>query len=227
MLSAIAVDDEPLALEKLHTFIKKIPEIHLVKTFSNCVEAINFIAEEQVDILFLDIQMNDMTGIELLQNFRIKPEVIIISAHSEHAVDSFELNVTDYILKPYSFARLSKGIEKCKRKKEISEINTEYIFIKTDYRIVKIEVKNILYVEGMRDYLSIQTTEGKILTLLNFPELMAMLPEKLFMRVHKSFIVSLRHIKSIERDRIYMDNKIIPISKTYKEVFYSVIGTKK
>lgn len=223
MLKCIAIDDEPLALEKLSLFLNKIEGIELIHTFSNCTEALGFLKTQEIDILFLDIQMNDITGIELMQQIKINAHVVIISAYDEFAVQGFELNVTDYIVKPFTFARLVKAIDKIDTiRQEIPATSKNFIFVKTDYRIIRIETKDIQYLEGMRDYICIRTTKN-ILTLLNFGELLRMLPSDKFIRVHKSFAVNLEHINAIEKDRIYMGEKIIPISKTYKEIFYNAI----
>lgn len=224
MLNCVAIDDEPLALEKLQAFIKKIPYVNLKASFSDCIAALPYLEQEAIDILFLDIQMDYMTGIQMLETSRLKPHIIIISAYSEHALKGYELNVSDYILKPYGFERFMKAVNKIRSaiessKKETPE-NESFIFVKTDSRIVKVLLANIFYLEGMRDYICINTTEGKILCLLTFPEILGLLPKNSFMRIHKSYIVNLSQIDSVEKHRVIMKDKRLPISLTYRADFY-------
>lgn len=222
----ITIDDEPLALEKLHTFLKKIPYVELVESFTNCIEALPAITALKPDILFLDIEMEHITGIQMLEKVAIKPRVIIISAYEKYAIKGYELNVSDYILKPYSFDRLLKAVEKVRQQllaqqSEKETVQTDYIFIKTDTRIVKILKTDIKYIEGMRDYLCIHTIDGRILTLLTFPQLLELLPTRAFVRVHKSYAVHLKHIDAVEKHRIHMGDTRIPVSLTYRDEFYA------
>ena len=225
MLNCVAIDDEPLALEKLKGFIERIPYLNLIAEFSDCISALPYLEKEAVDILFLDIQMDYMTGIQMLETSHIKPHIIIISAYSEHALKGYELNVSDYILKPYGFDRFMKAVNKVRSAienatREFPDEDKDYVFVKTDSRIIKILLDNILYLEGMRDYICIHTTEKKILTLLKFPEILELLPSSQFQRIHKSYIVSLRHIDSIERHRVKISDKLLPVSLTYRDEFY-------
>ncbi|MBI9060881.1 MAG: response regulator transcription factor [Marinilabiliaceae bacterium] len=226
-LTCIAIDDEPLALAKLKAIIAQIPYVELKETFSNCIDAIPYLTAQSPDILFLDIQMDHMTGIQLLEKVKVKPHVIIISAFEQYALKGYELNLTDYILKPYGIHRLIQAIEKIKQIKEATDLESkavkDYIFIKTDYRILKMNLQDILYIEGMRDYLCLHTKSEKILTHITFRELHEMLPADQFIRVHKSYMVHLAFIETIEKHRIYIQNAIIPISHTYREAFYKAI----
>jgi len=199
--------------------------VELVQSFSNCIEALPYITSEEPDLIFLDIEMEHITGIQLLQQVDIKPYVVIISAYEQYALKGYELNVSDYILKPYSFDRLLKAVEKVRGLMENRVLGeqdkqTDFIFIKSDTRIIKIYIADISHIEGMRDYLCIHTTKGKILTLLNFPQLLEMLPETTFVRVHKSFAVHLKHIDAVEKHRIYIGENRIPVSLTYRDHFY-------
>ena len=227
-LTCIAIDDEPLALEKLLSFISQIPNITCVGSYSSCVEALPQINQRNPDILFLDIEMEKITGIQLLETVPLKPYVVIISAYDRYALKGYELNVFDYILKPYSLSRLLKTTEKIQaaiREKETAQatIHKEYIFVKTDYRIMKIVIKEIYYIEGMRDYLCLHTQQGKILTHMIFSELLALLPDNEFIRIHKSFAVNIAHINTVEKHRLYINKQILPISETYRPDFYDRI----
>lgn len=226
-ITCIAIDDEPLAIDKLCNFISKIPYLKLLDTYISCIDAIPHINTLQPDIIFLDIEMSNMTGIELLEQVNISPYVIIISAYEQYALKGYELDVGDYILKPYSIQRLIKAVEKYRNanKPDIhTKTEEDFIFIKTDYKIVKVAVKEIQFIEGMSDYLSVNTTTGKILTLLRFKEMMELLPPSLFVRIHKSYVVNIASIASIEKHRIYIKDKILPISQTYRDGFYAKIN---
>ena len=228
-LTCIAIDDEPLALVKLVSFLEKIPGIRIIETFPNCIDAIPTISDSEIDIVFLDIHMDHMTGIDLLEKVKVKPHVIIISAFEKYAIKGYELNVCDYILKPYSIDRIIQAVEKIRNIKVAKNHNStisedEYIFVKSDYRIVKINLKNILFIEGMRDYLCFYTTTGKVLSPITFTQLQELLPKTSFIRVHKSFTVNLNAIEIIEKHRIYIAKHIIPISKTYRDEFYNKLN---
>ena len=225
MISCIIVEDEPLALKRTKEYIEKIPYLDLLQSFDNGFEAIGFLQEQPIDLIFLDIKMDELTGIQLLESLEHKPYVIVTTAYSEYALKGYELNVTDYLLKPFSIERFIQAVDKV-----ISHIDSttdnkgDFFFVKSDYRIEKIFYNDILFIEGMRDYRNIQTENKKILTLQTFGDLEKELPKSLFCRVHKSFIVPLNKIDLIERNRIKIKDKLIPISDTYKEKFYRKIG---
>ena len=224
-LACIAIDDEPLALQKLSGFLDKIPGIELVESFSNCVQAIPVLTSSEIDMVFLDIQMDQMTGIDLLEKVAVKPYVVIISAFEQYALKGYELNVSDYILKPFGIDRLIKAIEKVRHLKASGRPairnSADYIFIKSDYRIVKLNRDSIHFIEGMRDYLCFHTTKGKILSSITFTQLESLLPDSSFVRVHKSFTINLSSIETIEKHRIFIGKHIIPVSKTYRDSFYN------
>jgi two-component system LytT family response regulator len=228
-INCIAIDDEPLALSKLEGFISKVPELDLVRTFDNAIEAIGWLRENRTELIFLDIQMEQLTGIQFLEATGSDARIILTTAYDQYAIKGFELNVTDYLLKPYSFQRFVKAINKVMeyftRKSENTEMsgNDSYIFVKTEYRLERIDIDEILYIEGMKDYLRIICKNKKIMTLQSFTKLEECLPEKRFCRVHKSFIVALDKIKSIERGVILIADQRIPVSNTYKESFFSKI----
>ena len=218
-ISCIAVEDEPLALEKLVKYIKDIPWLELKSTFTNGIDALAYLRCNTVQLIFLDIQMTGITGLQLLDSLNYKPYVILTTAFSEYALRGYEYSVTDYLLKPYSFERFLQAVQKINSSNETNN-NNSFLFVKTDYKIVKIEHSDILYIEGMRDYRCIVTSQSKILTSITFTELETFLPKLLFVRIHKSYIISLQKIKSIEHHRIYIDNKILPIGESYKQIFY-------
>ena len=201
MISCIIIEDEPLALKRTKEYVEKIPYLDLKHSFDNGFEAIGFLKKNHIDLIFLDIKMDELSGIQLLESLDSKPHVIVTTAYSEYALKGYELNVSDYLLKPFTIERFIKAVEKVSH---------------------QIENKN----ESDHDFFFIQTESKKILTLQTFRELETELPDSLFCRVHKSFIVSLTKIESIERNRIKIKNTIIPISDTYKENFYRKIGFK-
>lgn len=224
IISCIIIEDEPLAMQRAREFVERIAFLKLVQTFDNGLDAIAFLKKEPVDLIFLDIQMDEFSGIHLLESLNQRPEVIIISAFNEYAVKGFDFSVTDYLLKPYTFERFMQAVIKVFDKlKRINNGVTDFIFVKTEYRLEKIVLNNILFIEGMSDYRRIHTVSKKIMTLETFKELELKLPANIFMRVHKSFIVSLNKIDSVERDRIKIQGELIPISETFRNGFYSSI----
>jgi two-component system LytT family response regulator len=225
MISCIIIEDEPLALKRTKEYVEKIPYLDLRHSFDNGFEAIGFLKEHNIDLIFLDIKMDELTGIQLLESLDKRPYVIITTAYSEYALKGYELNVTDYLLKPFTIERFIKAVEKVAGKFEQKhENNRDFFFVKTDYKIEKVFFKDVLFIEGMRDYRNIQTESRKILTLQTFGDLEKELPDSLFSRVHKSFMVALNKIDLIERNRIKIKDKMIPIGETFKENFYKKIG---
>jgi two-component system, LytTR family, response regulator len=229
-ISCIAIDDEPLALSKIEGFINKVPELKLIRTFDNAIETIGWLKENSADLIFLDIQMEQLTGIQFLEAAGSTSRVILTTAYDQYAIKGFELNVTDYLLKPFSFQRFLQAVNKVMdfyaRKGENQTASPEkdsFIFVKTEYRLERVDIENILYIEGMKDYLRIICTDKKIMTLQSFSKIEESLPEKKFCRVHKSFIVAIDKIKSVERGVILIADQRIPVSNTYKESFFSKI----
>jgi len=204
IINCIVIEDEPLALKKIKEFINQVDYLNLIASFSNAIEALGYLKKNSVDLIFLDIRMKKLSGIQLLESLHDRPKVIITSAYDEYALKGYELDVTDYLLKPFTFVRFLKSVEKVYGQlvELKSSTNNDYIFIKTEYRIEKIELKDILYIQGMKDYLQINTLNKKIMTLQTFKNLLDILPERDFQRVHNSFIISISKIKSIERNRI-------------------------
>ena len=233
-MKCIAVDDEPLALNLIEDFAKKIPFLNYIKSCKNAFEAIDIIQKEHIDLIFLDINMPDISGIELIKNIAHKPLVIFTTAYSEYAVQGFELSAVDYLIKPFLFERFFKAVNKAyeqynlKNKKTISvtqekSFAEDYIFVKADYSSVKIYLKDILYLEGLKDYVKIHTKEKKILTLITMKKIEEKLPSSNFIRVHRSFIVAIDKIESIQRNRIIINSIWIPVGNSYKNEFYKRI----
>ncbi len=224
--TCIIIEDEPLALERTKNFVNKVPFLNLSATFDNALNGMVYLSNNEVDLLFLDINMDELSGIELLESININSQVIITTAYQEYALKGYELNITDYLLKPFTFNRFLQAVNKAQENlnKNTTETSLEFIFVKTENRLEKITLKNIIYIEGMRDYRRIHTTTKKIMTLQNFKELEKIIPANLVCRVHKSYMVALNKIESIERNRIRIDDQLIPISETYKSSFFQLIN---
>ena len=232
-INCIIVEDEPLAVEKLTGFICQVSFLKLIQTFDNGIDAIGFIKSNPVDLIFLDIQMDKFTGIQLLESLSKRPQVIIVSAYDQYALRGYEFSVTDYLLKPYSFERFIQAVDKVaenhKTRQQKQSFNQpvaeDIIFVKTEYRIEKIGLNDILYIKGMKDYQMIVTKCKKIMTLQSFSEIEKVLPAPSFSRVHKSYIVALNKIERIEHNRIKIHNELLPIGDTYKDRFYDTLRT--
>ncbi|TRW99916.1 LytR/AlgR family response regulator transcription factor [Flavobacterium gawalongense] len=226
--SCIIIEDEPLALERTKSFVNKIPFLNLCGTFDNALNGLSYLKSNKVDLLFLDINMDELSGIELLESSKIESQVIITTAYQEYAIKGYELNVTDYLLKPFTFDRFLKAINKAQENinQFLPNVPLDFIFVKTENRLEKINLKDILFIEGMRDYRRIHTINKKIMTLQNFSELEQIIPSNLVCRVHKSYMVGINKIESIERMRIKISDQRIPISETYKELFFQVINNR-
>jgi DNA-binding LytR/AlgR family response regulator len=240
-INCIAIDDEPLALDIIRDYCSKVPFLNLMKTFDNAVESVQYIRSNKIDLMFLDIQMEELTGIQLLNALKQRPYVIFTTAYEAYALQGFELDVIDYMLKPISFERFVKGVDKVFEKIQLDQKQKQqgenaavtqgqgnnYFFVKTETRIEKVLYCDVLYVEGMGDYWRIITSTKKIMSLLNYKKLEEILPANQFVRVHKSFIVALDKIDSVERNRIKIGDRLIPISETYRKVFFDMIEKKK
>jgi DNA-binding LytR/AlgR family response regulator len=226
--TCIIIEDEPLALEKTKGFVNKVPFLHLSASFENALTGLAYLNNNKVDVLFLDINMDELSGIELLETSIINSQVIITTAYHEYALKGYELKITDYLLKPFTFNRFLQAVNKAQENmsQRTVEKQVEFIFIKTENRLEKIMINDILYIEGMRDYLRIHMLTKKIMTLQNFSELEKIIPSNLVCRVHKSYMVSLNKIDSIERSRIKIADQLIPVSDTYKEAFFQLINSR-
>ena len=237
IINCIAVDDEPLALDKIRAYIKRIGYLNLLESFDNAIDAINYMKENRVDLIFLDIQMEELTGIQMLESLKEKPKVILTTAYDEYAMKGYELDVSDYLLKPISFQRFLKACEKVYdnlypvKQPDISipapgstEDTKGYFFVKNGNITQKINFDDILFVEGMKDYLRIWTTKERVMTLLSFKKLEEALPSKGFKRIHKSYLISLDKIDAIERNHVKIGKESLPIGESYRREFFEVIG---
>jgi DNA-binding LytR/AlgR family response regulator len=234
------VDDEPLALDVMQDYIEKVPFMEFIARFENAVDAISYLKENDIDLIFLDIQMDDLTGIQMLKLLPQRPLVIFTTAYSSFALQGYELDVTDYLLKPIAFDRFllsaNKAFERWKSnaiKKEgspdemiIHNPRNTYFFIKTEYRLQKVNYADILFIEGQGDYLKIITLKENIMTLQTFKRIEEILPEEDFIRIHRSYIVALDKIDSIERNRVKIGGELLPVSDSYKDHFFEVLGKK-
>lgn len=250
ILKCIAVDDEPLALDIIEDYISKVPFLELVKRTENAIEALQLVQAGGIDLVFLDIQMPDLTGIQFLKIANNRASYILTTAYSQYALESYDLNVSDYLLKPIAFDRFYKAVEKVhlQHKKvaveqvvavpapdaaaripaaaPVTQQIQDFIFVKTEHKIQRIELNDILYIEGLKDYISIYTKAERIITLQNMKRMEETLPYTQFIRVHKSYIIALDKIESIERSRITICGKLIPIGDTYRDEFFRKIENK-
>ncbi len=240
--TCIIVEDEPLARSLLENYIQKVPYLNLIQSFSDPLKALEYLRENSVDILFSDIQMPEITGITLLKVLQKKPLIILTTAYSEYALEGYELDVLDYLLKPITFERFLKSVEKATLRlnstnaktdqKNIPEIvignpNADavqpFIFVKDGTKLVKIKLCDIIYIEGLKDYVSIHTSTQKVVSLQTLKALELQLPEKQFIRIHNSYIVALEWIEAIQREKIQIGKVFLPISDTYRKAFKNFI----
>jgi DNA-binding LytR/AlgR family response regulator len=238
MLKCMVIDDEPLAIQLLQNHISKVPFLELAYTFNNPLEALISLNSNPVDLIFLDIQMPQITGIQFLKLLQNRALVIITSAYQEYAIDGFEHNVVDYLLKPISFERFYRAAEKAhnikypqttpqaKPQKMYPETGG-YIFVKVETKMVRVELDDILYIEGLKNYVSIFTKTQRIITLQVMKQLEEILPPNRFVRLHKSFIVAIDKINSIERQEVHVKDRVIPIGITYQEQFFKLLESRK
>ena len=215
-LKCVVVDDEPMAREIIETYIAKTPNLELVASCKNAGEAILFVQENEVDLFFLDIHMPEISGLSLAKIIHKKAQIIFTTAYRAYAIDGFNLNVVDYLLKPISFDRFLQGVQKV-LVSEIAENNNDFMFVRSDRKMVKIDFNAILYIESLSDYLKIFTKEKTIVIRETISGLEEKLPSKKFIRIHRSFIVSLKSISSYTNEFIEINEKALPISRSYKE----------
>ncbi|TPD71236.1 LytR/AlgR family response regulator transcription factor [Flavobacterium microcysteis] len=225
------LDDEPMAVALLSKYVEKISNFELVKATTNPFEILELIAKTNIDVLFIDIQMPELTGIQMMEMLGNKTKFVITSAYSEYALKGYEHNVVDYLLKPISFDRFYKCIQKIESLSQEKPTPTvevapkteekpdEFLFIKTDGKLVKINLNDLLLVEGLKDYLYLHLKNEKLIVLDTLKEFEAKLPVSDFMRVHKSYIIRLDQIETIERNRVFIQKNIVPIGETYKTKF--------
>ena len=234
MLRCIAVDDEPLALELLEDNISKVPFLELVASCSNAMEAMKVLEREKVDLIFLDIQMPGLTGLQFISTLRHKPMIILITAYEKFALEGFNLEVTDYLVKPVSLDRFIKACNKArdlfdlKNAPKLPEAHSEYIFVPADYSLVKVVVSEIKWIEGLKDYIRIylNSSNKPIITRFTMKNIEDLLPSSNFTRIHKSYIVSLAFITAIRKTSVFIGDIELPLSDNYRDALYTLTGTK-
>lgn len=234
-IKCLIVEDEELARDLLEKFIEKLPHLELVGKCEDPNKAMEIFQTQAIDLLFLDIQMPKLTGIEFLKILPNKPVVIFTTAYAEYALEGYELDITDYLLKPFSFDRFVQGVNKAVELIElkdkalhvgsgnndpiVTEIKRDYLLVKSEHKIFKIQFSDILYIEGMREYVAFHTlSQGRILSLMSLKKLAEVLPEDQFMRIHKSYIIDIQKVKVLEGNMVHLGDKKIPIGASYREV---------
>ena len=235
MIRTIAIDDEPLALQQLATYIKKTSYLELVNTCQSAIEAQKILQSESIDALFVDINMPDLNGLDFVQSLTEPPLIVFTTAYSEYAIDSYKVNAVDYLLKRFSMDDFKKAAEKVKRQYDL--INTaavsmvdqdDALFFKTEHRVVRVELSKIRYIEGMSEYIKIHLEGQKPLTvLLAMKKLEERLPSKDFMRIHRSYIINLRKIQEVNKNRVILDaDTYLPIGDLYRDTFMQYLSSK-
>jgi two-component system LytT family response regulator len=231
-LRCLVIDDKPLAIDILADYVTKTPFLDLIASTTNPIEGLSIIREQKIDLVFLDIQMPELTGLQFMKIAGKQCKVILTTAYSEYALEGFENDVIDYLLKPIAFDRFYRAAEKAYQQQKpdihlpasiISNQLTEFLFVKTEHRIQKINTKDILFIEALQNYISLHTSTGRVMSLQTLKKIEEQLPPGEFVRVHKSYIIALRHVSSVERSRIFIGDAIIPVGDSYRDTFYSLI----
>jgi two-component system LytT family response regulator len=228
-INCIIVEDEPLALKRTKGYVLKLPYLHLLATFENGMDALSYLKNTIVDLIFLDINMGSFSGIQLLETTNSKAQVIFTTAYNKYAIKGYDLSITDYLLKPFTFERFLMAVDKAKANliKASSKSDNSFLLVKTEYRLEKVFYSEIIYIEGMRDYRRIHTTTKRIMTLQTFKEFEKEIPPQTICRVHKSYMVSLDKLVSVGRDHVKIMGILIPISETYKKGVLELIIQSK
>ena len=230
-MNCIAVDDEPLALDIIEAYVNKHPELSLVARCNNAAEASEVLKTHKVDLMFLDINMPEISGLSFVKSLEKKPLFIFTTAYPDYAVEGFELNAIDYLLKPIAYDRFEKGVEKAKEYYKIkqnadvaeTDLESDYIFVKANQKLIKLAYSDIYYVEAFADYVKIFLADKKIVTLQTMKNMEKKLPEDMFTRVHRSFIVNRKLVQSFSTSMCEVKDVKIPIGKNYKEVFVGLM----
>ncbi|OCB68442.1 DNA-binding response regulator [Flavobacterium piscis] len=237
-MKCVIIDDEPLAVELLEDFVRKVDSLELISTFNNAIDAVSFINQNNVDLIFLDIQMPHFSGIDFLNTIEKKPLVIFTTAYSDYAVEGFNLGAVDYLVKPIPFHRFLKSVVRAQQVLNPStaiqaisenttapELEQDFMFVRAEYENVKMNFSDILFIEGLKDYVKIYTTDNKFtLTLISLIKLENLLSSKGFSRIHRSYIINIKHVKSIQKNKVLISDKRIPISESYKSAFFERIN---
>lgn len=242
-MKCIIIDDEPLAIDVIDSYCNAVGSLEVIGKFTSAIEALDFLKERRVDLIFSDIEMPHISGIDFIKSIDSKPMFIFTTAYPKYALDGFDLNAIDYLVKPIPFPRFIKAINRVKdvyiTKDLSSNVNTasasgsvkesedDFIFVKSEYDNVKIKLSGIKYIQGLKDYLKIHTHINRpVLTLMNFKSIQEKLPSNNFMRVHRSFVVNVDYIESVQKNKIIIDDVRIPIAENYKTLVYERLGIK-
>ncbi len=230
-MNCIIIDDEPLARQGMELLIQQIPSLQLSGSFSNAMEAYAHIKQYPTDLMFVDINMPELNGLDYVKGLTAKPMVVFVTAYPQYALDSYELDALDYLVKPVRIERLWKAVARAENyleltrpglhPDEIESISEEYIFIKSERKFFKIHYRDILYIEGLKDYVILHLGKNRIVTAMNIKTIAAKLPKSIFARINKSFIVNITHIISFDTYNVYLQNEELPIGDNFKEAFFS------
>ncbi len=230
MITCIAIDDEPLALQLVKEYVSKVSFLELKGIFTDAIEARAFLEKEKVDLIFLDIHMPDMNGIQFYNSISHKPMVIFTTAFSEYAVEGFNVNAIDYLVKPFEYDRFVKSVYKAKEYYEFTvnqELRLTSIFVKADYQLVKVNLKDVLFIEGLDDYIKIHLADNKnILTLMSLKAITEKLPSSEFVRIHRSYIIPLSRIEKVSSRKVEIDGKEISVGVSYVDAFSNIMHKK-
>lgn len=229
MIVCIAVDDEPKALEVLSIHAAKAPEIELVKTFTNPSDALAWLKDNFVDLIFLDINMPGISGLQFIEKLQTKPYIVFTTAYSEYAIESYDFEAVDYLLKPIEFDRFYKAVNKVKRQIQLNSIQqdsllSKFIFVKDGYKQIKICIDDILFIQSEGNYLNIVTAKEKVMARMTFQYLLEKLPRNLFFRIHNSYVINVSHIHKIEDNQIFIQDVKIPMGIKYKDRFLDFLN---
>ncbi|MEL6923582.1 MAG: LytTR family DNA-binding domain-containing protein [Bacteroidota bacterium] len=240
MINVIIIDDEPLALDVLETYISQMPELNLVQRCNNALEANEAIKSNDVDLMFLDIQMPQLTGIDFLKTLSNPPLVIFTTAYDNYAIEGFELDAVDYLLKPISLDRFMKSVNKAVKQIELKQKEsapsgkdegTDFIFVKADKKLVKVKYDDIIYIEGLKDYVIIRLEAGRVITLQTMKSLEEKLPEGNFKRIHRSYIINVDKINAVMGNMVEVteknQTKHLPIGKNYREELLAIVNKNR
>lgn len=221
-IKCVAIDDEPLALQLMKAYIEKTPALQFVQVFEDAISAAEFLRKHPVDLLFIDIQMPDINGLDLVRSLENKPMIIFTTAHRKFAFEGFELQAIDYLLKPVAFDRFTKAVAKADeyyKFKNSGSGNEEYLYVYSEYKLLKIDLNNIEFIESLEDYIRIHITDDKpVLSLMPLKRVLQKLPTEKFKRVHRSYIVSVNKIKGVNNKRIMLAAAEVPVSDSYLDV---------
>ncbi|WP_407557517.1 LytR/AlgR family response regulator transcription factor [Winogradskyella sp. 4-2091] len=239
-MKCIIIDDEPLAIDVIESYCQALSSVDVISTFTSAIEALDFINNNNIDLVFSDIEMPNISGIELIKSIEGKvPYFIFTTAYPEYALEGFDLNAVDYLVKPIPFPRFLKAVNRVKEMIKLNDVSSsfnvssaggettsvledDFIFVKSEYENLKIDINSIKLIQGLKDYLKIHSEASKpILTLMSFKEIQDKLPENTFIRVHRSFIVNVNKITSVQKNRIVIKDERIPIGESYKSMVYS------